>query len=222
MSVRVTGTGMAAGTPSAAGPATAIWALVPVKGFARGKSRLAPALSDGARAAFARRLFDHVVTVLLASPSLAGILIATDDEAVAAAARAHGAEARLDAPAAAPLRLSEVIDAGLADLSARGATAALVLMADLPRLTVADVDALVAALGAYEVIAVRADDGCHTNALGLRPPSALPTAFGRPDSFDAHVTTAAAAGLRVAVLDNARIAFDVDAPADHARLLLRP
>jgi 2-phospho-L-lactate guanylyltransferase len=201
-------------------PAT--WALVPVKSFARGKSRLAPALSDGARAAFARRLFDHVVTTLAASRTLAGILVATDDEAVADAARAHGAQARLDPPAPSPLRLSDVIDAGLADLAARGAGAALVLMADLPRLTVADVDALVTRLATYHVVAVRADDGCHTNALGLAPPSVLPTAFGRPDSFDAHVTTAAAAGLRVAVLDNARIAFDVDAPADHARLLARP
>ncbi len=202
--------------------APATWALVPVKSFTRGKSRLAPALSDDARAAFARRLFDHVLDTLAAVPGLAGVLVATDDEAVAAAARAHGAAARLDAPGAAPPRLADVIDAGLADLAARGAGAALVLMADLPRLGVADVEALVAALATHDVVAVRADDGCHTNALGLRPPDRLRTAFGRPDSFAAHVAAAAAAGLSLAILDNPRIAFDVDAPADHARLLAQP
>ena len=38
-----------------------VWALVPAKAFERGKSRLAPALDDAARAAFARSLFDHVL-----------------------------------------------------------------------------------------------------------------------------------------------------------------
>ena len=94
-------------------------------------------------------------------------------------------------------------------------------MADLPRLAADDVRALVAAAAAHDVVLVRADDGRHTNALALTPPGCLATAFGRADSFDAHVAAARAAGLRVAVVDNARVAFDVDGPEDHARLMRR-
>jgi 2-phospho-L-lactate guanylyltransferase len=192
------------------------WALVPAKAFARGKSRLAPAMSDAARAEFARRLFDHVLATLTAAGVLDGVLVATDSDDVAAAAETHGALVLRDA--AANAALSTVIDAGLAALAARGVTRALVLMADLPQLSVADVRALVAAFDGADVVLVRADDGRHTNALGLAPPDRLPTRFGRDDSFAAHLADARAAGLRVAIVDNERVAFDVDGPDDHARL----
>ena len=64
-----------------------LWALVPVKGFDRGKSRLEPALSAAGRAAFARSLFDHVVerwrlsgnTVMIAGTDLADRTLDADD-----------------------------------------------------------------------------------------------------------------------------------------------
>jgi 2-phospho-L-lactate guanylyltransferase len=193
-----------------------VWALVPVKGFERGKSRLAPALSDTARAAFARRLFEHVLGVLATSEVLAGVLVATDSAEVAEAARAHGAAVLMDV--ASTQTLAGVVDAGLAALSARGAGGALVLMADLPHLQPSDVRQVVAELAAHDVVLVRAGDGRHTNALALAPPNCLQTAFGQADSFAAHLAWARAAGLRLAVVDNPRIAFDVDGPDDHARL----
>jgi 2-phospho-L-lactate guanylyltransferase len=194
-----------------------VWALVPAKAFERGKSRLTPALDDQARAAFARALFDHVLATLTASGVVDGVLVATDSPVVAAAARAHGAAVLSDSPGAATL--AAVVDAGLGELARRGAATALVLMADLPRLDADDVRALVAAAATHDVAIVRADDDRHTNALALTPPGCLSTSFGRDDSFDAHLAAARAAGLRVAVVDNARIAFDVDGPEDHARLV---
>jgi len=194
-----------------------VWALVPAKSFALGKSRLGPALAGDARAAFARSLFDHVLATLKASHAVDGVLVATNAPEVAAAARAHGAEVLDDAPGA--TGLAAVVDDGLAALAARGARTAMVLMADLPHLTADDVRTLAAAAAAHDVAIVRADDGCHTNALALSPPACLRSAFGRGDSFDAHVAAARAAGLRVAVVDNAGIAFDVDGPEDHARML---
>jgi 2-phospho-L-lactate guanylyltransferase len=198
-----------------------VWALVPAKAFDQGKSRLRPALADAARAAFARMLFDRVLGALAASGAVDGVLVATDSPAVAQAARAHDAAVRFDPPAAAGApkpTLAAIVDAGLADLAARDAATALVLMADLPELTVDDVRALVAAAARAPVAIVRADDGAHTNALALTPPACLRTAFGRLDSFAAHLAAARAAALAVVVVDNARIAFDVDGPADHARL----
>jgi 2-phospho-L-lactate guanylyltransferase len=190
-----------------------IWALIPAKDFARGKSRLAPVLPADARAAFARRLFDHVVAT--ARGVVDGVLVATDSDEVAAAARAHGAAVQVDEGTG---PLARVVDAGLAALAARGATAALVLMADLPRIAAADVRAVLAALDGHDVAIVADLRGRHTNALALRPPDALATCFGRADSFADHCAAARTRGLRVAVLENENISFDVDGPDDHARL----
>ena len=87
-------------------------------------------------------------------------------------------------------------------------------MADLPRLVRDDVRQMIAPMAGHNVVLVRAHDGQHTNALGLSPPTVLRTAFGRADSFAEHLTAAREAKLRVCVLDNPRVAFDVDVPED--------
>jgi 2-phospho-L-lactate guanylyltransferase len=184
------------------------WAVVPVKGFERGKSRLAPVLADEARAAFARRLFERVLDVL--AETVDGVLVATDSDAVAAAAAARGAAVRRDAG---PATLAAIVDAALADVAARGATRALVLMADLPRLTPGDVRAVLAALDRAPVVVCPDRRRRDTNALALAPPTRLATAFGTGQSFAAH--RAAAGAL---VVDNEHIGFDVDGPEELSAL----
>jgi 2-phospho-L-lactate/phosphoenolpyruvate guanylyltransferase len=194
--------------------ASPVWAVVPAKSFARGKSRLAPVLAADERARFAGNLLAHSLGVLSAS-GLDGVLVATDGDDVAALAQAHGAEVLRDRGAS---TLAGVVDAALAAVEARGARSAVVLMADLPRLAVDDVRCIVEALASHDVALVRDHLGCHTNALALSPPTAFGTCFGRSDSFDAHLAAARAAGLDVVILECERVAFDVDAPDDHARL----
>jgi 2-phospho-L-lactate guanylyltransferase len=194
------------------------WAIVPAKSLARGKSRLRPVLDDGARASFARALLEHVLAVLGAC-ELDGILVATDGDDVADLARARGAHVRRDGGEA---TLAAVVDGALADVTARGATTAVVLMADLPRIEARDVHALVRALSGCDVALVCDHLGRHTNALALAPPTAIATSFGREHSFALHGETARAAGLRVSVVENERIAFDVDGPVDLARLATAP
>jgi 2-phospho-L-lactate guanylyltransferase len=186
------------------------WAVVPAKSLRRGKSRLAPLLGEAERAMLARALLDHVLDVLRAC-DLDGVLVATDGEDVASVARARGASVLLDDG---PGSLARVVDRALAETEARGAAAAVVLMADLPRLQPADVVAVLRELADHDLAIVRDHQGSHTNALALSPPGAIRTRFGRDGSFEAHLDAARAAGLRVAVVDNARIALDVDVPAD--------
>jgi 2-phospho-L-lactate guanylyltransferase len=191
------------------------WAIVPAKSLARGKSRLRPVLDDPQRAAFARGLLEHMLDVLAASP-LDGILVCTDGDDVEEVAVSRGARVRRDAGESGSL--ARVVDAALADVASRGARTALVLMADLPRIEPADVAAVLAVLDHHDVAVVRDHLGSHTNALALSPPTAIATRFGSGDSFAEHCAAARAAGLRLAVVDNERIAFDVDHPADHASL----
>ncbi|HEY1696654.1 MAG TPA: 2-phospho-L-lactate guanylyltransferase [Polyangiaceae bacterium] len=194
------------------------WAIVPAKSLTRGKSRLSPVLDGDARARFARELLEHVLGVL-ASCDLAGVLVATDGDDVAELARTRGAAVLLDAGEG---TLAEVVDRALGDVASRGAGAAVVLMADLPRLEQGDVASLLAALERHDVALVRDHLGRHTNALAIAPPTAMKTRFGRADSFEAHLAAAREAGLRVAVVESERIAFDVDVPADHRRVTTSP
>jgi 2-phospho-L-lactate guanylyltransferase len=190
------------------------WAVVPAKSLVRGKSRLSPALDHAARARLARSLLEHVLDALHDS-AVDGILVATDGADVADLATSRGASVLLDEGGGS---LADVVDRALAEVERRGATAAVVLMADLPRVEPQDVDIIIAALEGHDVVLVRDHLGHHTNALAMAPPTAMRTCFGRADSFDAHVARALEAGLRVGAIHNERVAFDVDVPDDHRRI----
>jgi 2-phospho-L-lactate/phosphoenolpyruvate guanylyltransferase len=190
------------------------WVVVPAKSLLHGKSRLRPVLGDEDRARFAQRLLEHVLDVLGAC-ALDGVLVATGGDDVASLATLRGAHVLRDRGEGS---LADVVDHALAEVASRGAASAVVLMADLPRIEPSDVGALFAALDDHDVALVHDHLGHHTNALALAPPTAMSTCFGRADSFAAHCAAARAAGLRAIVVDSARIAFDVDLPADHQEL----
>lgn len=187
-------------------------AVVPVKGFAHAKTRLRVVLGDAEREALARRLAERVVSVV--SGCVDEVVVATDCDTVAAWARAKGLGAVRDPAGAA---LSAVVDAALAKVRS---DAALVVMADLPRLGPEDVEAALAALARVAVVLGpdAADRG--TNLLGLRPPSALATCFGHDDSFERHARVAASRSVEI--LRRPGIAIDVDRPEDLGRAFVTP
>jgi 2-phospho-L-lactate guanylyltransferase len=175
-------------------------AVLPVKSFARAKLRLAPALSPAARAALARSLFDHVLGVVKSSGAVSETLVVTDCPEVATL---HAPALVL--PGRAPLRTS--IDPALATLGHRPA---IVLMCDLPLLVASDVRALALALHAHPSVIAPDREALGTNALALRDAAQLPTCFGRPDSFAAHLARHPGAH----VLRTPGLAHDLDTPGD--------
>jgi 2-phospho-L-lactate guanylyltransferase len=189
--------------------------VVPIKAFERAKSRLSSVLPDADRVRLARGLFDHVLAVLGRCPELDGILVITDSPSVAELVGARAEVVRERAPSGS---LGLTVDAALAQLAARGVGAALVLMADLPHLEPADVNQLLALMRDCDVVVAPDAHEQGTNALGLAPPDLLATSFGRADSFARHCAEATRAGLRLGVHRSSRLAFDLDAPEDLARL----
>ena len=194
------------------------WALVPARSFRTGKSRLAadPRVGEH-RAALARSLFDRVINVLARSPSIAGVLVATDGADVAAAAGQHGADVLFDHP---PATLATIVDRGLVQLAERGARAALVIMADLPLVGTSHIEELCVALAGADLVLAPDRDLLGTNALAVRLPAPLTTRFGNRDSFPRHLTASGA--LRVAVVRAHGLAFDLDHPADLDELSFAP
>ena len=190
-----------------------VFAVVPVKELWRTKSRLEPILDPGARAGLTLYMMGRVVSALRAA-GIEDVCVVSPDHIVLDEARKRGA---------APLRqqsqgLNPALDEGRSWAVERGASALLVLPADLPLLEAGDVREVLAGLG-EEPSGVISPDGAHagTNALLLRPPDALPFAFG-PGSYEAHLRAARERGLDVRVCERPHLAFDLDTADDLTRL----
>ena len=99
-----------------------------------------------------------------------------------------------------------------------GVEALLIVPADVPLITPADVDDLAAAAAAAPGVALaRSEDG-GTNGLCLRPPSVVPPSFGR-DSAARHERAAESAAAVFTVVRSERWALDIDWPEDLARVV---
>jgi 2-phospho-L-lactate guanylyltransferase len=94
----------------------------------------------------------------------------------------------------------------------------LVLPADLPLLTVTDVEALLACLNGDPLVALAPDrHEAGTNAMLIAPPGRIGYAFG-PASFEQHRQMAQEAGVRLQIIRRPTLALDLDLPEDLALL----
>ena len=102
----------------------------------------------------------------------------------------------------------------------QGATALLVLLADLPLVTAEDVDLLFRQTsGDPEVILVPCKEGEGTNALLRVPPLIMAPCFGGGPSLERHLVAARRTGIPCRVVEVPRIAFDLDSIADLERFV---
>ena len=188
-------------------------ALVPIKALTAAKSRLAAALDPPTRATLTLRALGNVLAAL-DTPGIAARVVVTPDAAVLRAAEAAGATGlRQDGEG-----LNEGLDQGRAWALAAGAEALLIVLGDLPLLARADVGAILDLADRPGVVVFAPDrHGAGTNALLLRPPDALPFAFG-VGSLARHRAAAAARDLAPRWYDAPGTALDLDTPADLAAL----
>jgi 2-phospho-L-lactate guanylyltransferase len=192
-------------------------ALIPIKGFEHGKTRLRERLSAVQSAELAQGMFEHVLATSLACSRLSGVLVVSDAERIAQLAAERGAEALRDSPAEVGRpRLAQVVDGALAHLRAQGAGVALVLMADLPLLRASDIEQLLEALEQCDLVLAPDVRGLCTNALALRlgATERFETAFGSERSLALHEERARALALGVCQVPNPRLSLDIDLPTD--------
>jgi 2-phospho-L-lactate guanylyltransferase len=200
-------------------------AVIPIKRFERGKTRLRERLSNAASAQLSQSMFERVLHASLTCAELDGALVLTDAPEIARDVRARGADVLEDSdlvlpeetPSLTAPRLATLVDGAFAHLRAQGVRVALVLMADLPRVEPGDLTALLAALDEADIVLAPDLRGECTNALALRfGPTAnrFRTAFGGPGSLELHARSARELGLRLRVETNPRLGLDLDTPAD--------
>jgi 2-phospho-L-lactate/phosphoenolpyruvate guanylyltransferase len=189
-----------------------VYAVVPVKYLWGTKSRLEPILDPGARAGLTLYMMGRVVAALHGA-GVENVCVVSPDRVVLDEAEKRGAAPLLQESRG----LNPALEEGRRWAMERGASALLILPADLPLLDAEDVRAVLDGIGEGPS-AVISPDGAHvgTNALLLRPPGALPFAFG-PKSYDAYLQAARERGLDVRVCERLHLAFDLDTADDLAR-----
>jgi 2-phospho-L-lactate/phosphoenolpyruvate guanylyltransferase len=183
-----------------------VHALVAVKGFERGKYRLAGVLTEAERHLLIQTMLDDVLDALRATPGIASINVLSSDVTVLP----NDVERIVDPGTG----LNAAIAQAARVLSNDGAHSMLYLPADLPLITVDDIDALLAAAKDHD--AVIAPDARHsgTNALLLTPPQLIEPQFGE-HSFTAHVQAIRCSGSKtLQVVERPGLAHDIDMPAD--------
>ena len=189
------------------------WAIIPVKPFRAGKSRLAGLLGEDDRAALNRRLFGRVLTATLAVFKPERVVVVTADSLLLPMMRGQGLHALDDSGGG----LNAALGLAYRFAVARGARGIAVLPSDLPGVTADDVKALVANLKPASCCVIAPDEQEEgTNALALTPPAPDFFRFG-PNSFQAHLELARTRGMTVRILRRPGLAHDLDTPDEYRR-----
>lgn len=179
------------------GPITVV---VPVKDFSRAKVRLAPELDPSERAALARRM----ATVVVAAAAPLPVCVVCDSDDVRTWAEEQGARV-IWTPG---LGLNGAVQAGVEQLATESVDVAVIAHGDLPLATHLE---WVGATPGVTIVPDRRLDG--TNVLAVPTGIGFRFAYG-PGSFAAHRAEATRLGQQVRIVNDSRLSWDVDLPAD--------
>ncbi|MFO7583733.1 MAG: 2-phospho-L-lactate guanylyltransferase [Anaerolineales bacterium] len=191
-----------------------IWAIVPVKPLRLGKSRLAGVLSDDERSVLNRMFLENALDMLRATPKVGQTLVVSRDPYALAVAREFGARTVLEDGSP---NLNNALERATLLARTFNVEGILILPADLPLLTHADIETFVKAHEKGKgprrvtITADRHNDG--TNALLISPPGLISYSYG-PGSFERHCELARAKNAHVQVIQNPNLALDLDTPED--------
>jgi 2-phospho-L-lactate guanylyltransferase len=191
-----------------------IFGILPVKSPRNAKQRLQGFLALEERETLARLLYQQTLAALCKAQGIHRVVVVTSDRGVAEHARGSGVAVFEEQE-----QLSHSVSADAACVRAMklGATTAMLVPIDVPRVTPADFSKLAAAARPGLVV-VPSADGTGTNALVRTPPNVIESRFG-PGSFRAHLDQARAKGAPAHVLRLPGLMFDIDTPEDVAEFL---
>jgi 2-phospho-L-lactate guanylyltransferase len=155
-------------------------------------------------------MLEDVLAALAATP-LAGIMVNTVDPVATGLARRYGAlvvtDGARDGHTGAVMAMARILDA-------EGRAGMLTVPGDIPRVTSAEIAAVIEARRpAPSLTIVPAHDERGSNAMLCSPPTVMTLRFG-DDSFLPHLATARALGIEPTIVKLPGIALDIDQPAD--------
>jgi 2-phospho-L-lactate/phosphoenolpyruvate guanylyltransferase len=196
-----------------------IWAVVPVKDTRTAKQRLAPVMDQETRTLLAHAMLEDVLSAIAATTSLAGLVVVTADPLATQTAQRYGA--RLLSKGGEEGQ-THAMRYAVEVLAAEGRRAILTLPIDVPLITPAEIDAVVAAARREpEFVIVPAHDRQGSNAILCAPPGHVPLSFGN-HSFAPHLAAARQRELEPCIVELPGIGLDIDSPADLVAFMAMP
>jgi 2-phospho-L-lactate guanylyltransferase len=192
-----------------------LWAIIPARPLAEGKSRLAEALTPMERHRLNHRFFRQTLDVTAAVVGRERTLVISRSEELLGIARSLAFETLLEAS---PDGLNAALTQAASAVLQRRATGVLSISCDLPFLIPDELRALLDVAHQGDGLAIASDRaGTGTNALVMSPAGAIPYRYG-VGSFAAHQEAARAAGLTLNVVRRAGLSFDIDTPDDFEQM----
>lgn len=190
--------------------------LIPVKDPTHAKTRLAELLSEQERWRLAWVMFEDVSRAVAAARKPDRVVMVTSFAPAIERARELGWDVLIEES-----QISESVSIDWASrvVSERGFDTVMRLPADLPLVRAEDIDDLLSiSLDSPGALLVPSREGTGTNAIIRTPPALFPSRFGL-NSFALHEREAARVGVECVIVNNPRIALDIDEPADVELLL---
>ncbi len=185
--------------------------LLPLKDPAQAKQRLAGHLSPQERQALAWAMLEDVTAAVGAATTPEQVVVVTSCQPGMRHAQKNSWQVIEENH---QISESHSVDRSCKILQERGASVVLRLPTDIPLLQPEDIDSLLdLELQPPSALIVPSRDGTGTNALLRTPPSAFPSRFGE-NSVVLHQQEARHHQVELKILENPRIAFDLDELSD--------
>lgn len=183
---------------------------LPVKDLADAKQRLVSALAPAQRRALAAAMLEDVLDALAGTRVDEVWMVTRDPDAEALASRYGAVVVREESNRG----HTAAVATAQARAASRGAAVFATIPGDVPYVTAAEIDALLAAAGTRPAaVFTPSRSGLGTNGVALAPADLMPLRFGEP-SFESHLAVARERGLVPRVLPLPGLGLDVDGPED--------
>ena len=195
-------------------------ALIPVRDFRTGNSRLAQTLDENARNQLGRWMLERVLKAVGSAERIDEIAVISDSAEVLTLAGEYGAVGLLHESGG----LNNDLEIGRSWARGRNARSLFIVHGDLPFLTAEEVNAFLEKRelpenAGSDIRIARSKDG-GTTALFTRPIDAIPFLFGER-SFEKHSKAAKRYGCEAQSCESFGFAHDIDSPEDLEFLLSR-
>lgn len=192
------------------------WAVLPVKRYSVGKSRLRQFFSDLDLAELNKQLFESTFTKLQKIPGIDRIVVVSREEHALEWCHSHGGVALLEDD---PSTLNAAISKAQEHACKAGVERLMVLPSDLPLMTSKDLNALIRlAEGAHKLVIVPDHYQSGTNALVMGGPDLIQPRFGS-GSFRKHTRQAMDKNAEMVVYLNKNIQWDLDTSLELYRMI---